>query len=55
MDCQEIRADLRATAASYSAQRQQSAQLPTAKDVRSPQSLSVNVWRGSPSGISKSL
>lgn len=27
MDCQEIRRDLRATAASYSAQRQQSAQL----------------------------
>lgn len=27
MDCQEIRGDLRATAASYSAQRQQSAQL----------------------------
>lgn len=27
MDCQEIREDLRATAASYSAQRQQSAQL----------------------------
>lgn len=27
MDCQEIRGDLRATAASYSAQRQQSARL----------------------------
>lgn len=27
MDCQEIRGDLRAAAASYSAQRQQSAQL----------------------------
>lgn len=27
MDCQEIRGDLRATTASYSAQRQQSAQL----------------------------
>ena len=27
MDCQEIQGDLRATAASYSAQRQQSAQL----------------------------
>ena len=43
MDCQEIRGDLRAAAASYSAQRQQSAPLPTAKDVRSPQSLSINV------------